>query len=119
MQYLHFRLSPFLPGCELSLMISNEQVGRLLVTTDLTKSDGSGTVTVGLLHTSSGGGRFTGSLCGKLLTGSFSSGGFTSGLLGTGHVVFRVLLIVLGTLSLLFIMGAKAELPIFRRAVNW
>jgi histone H3 len=42
--------------------LANEQLGRLLVFTNLTEGDGSGTVTVGLLHTSGGGCRLTGSL---------------------------------------------------------
>jgi hypothetical protein len=68
-----------------SRKLANEKFGRLLVTTNLTKSDGSGTVSVRLLDTSSGGSRLAGSLGSKLLTGSLSSGRFTSGLLGTGH----------------------------------
>jgi hypothetical protein len=52
-----------------------------LVTTNLTKSDGSGTVSVRLLDTSSGGSRLASGLGGKLLTRSLSSGRFTSGLL--------------------------------------
>ena len=66
--------------------LADQQVSRLLVTTDLTKSDGSGAITVGLLDTSCGGGRLTSRLGGKLLTRSLSSGGFTCGLLGTGHL---------------------------------
>jgi hypothetical protein len=65
--------------------LADEKVGRLLVTTDLTESDRSGTVTMGLLHSTGGGGRLTGSLGGELLTGSLSSSGFACGLLGTGH----------------------------------
>jgi histone H3 len=65
--------------------LADEKVGGLLVTTDLTKGDGSRAVTVGLLDTSGGGGRLTSCLGGKLLTGSLSSGRFTCGLLGTGH----------------------------------
>jgi len=38
-----------------SRKLANEKFGRLLVTTNLTKSDGSGTVSVRLLDTSSGG----------------------------------------------------------------
>jgi hypothetical protein len=56
-----------------------------LVTTDLTESDGSGSVTVGLLDTSCGRGGLAGSLGGKLLARSLSSGGLAGGLLGTGH----------------------------------
>ena len=65
--------------------LSDEKIRGLLVTSDLTKSDGSRSVSVRLLHTSGGGGRFTRSLGGELFTGSFSSGGFSCGLLGTGH----------------------------------
>ena len=45
--------------------LADEKVGTLLVTTDLTKGDSSGTVTVGLLDSSSGRGRLTGSLQNK------------------------------------------------------
>ena len=65
--------------------LSDEKVRGFLVSTDLTKSDGSGSVSVRLLHTSGGGGRFTRSLGGELFTGSFSSGGFSCGLFGTCH----------------------------------
>ena len=40
---------------------------------------------MGLLDASGGWGGLTGSLGGELLTRSLSSGGFTGGLLGTGH----------------------------------
>jgi hypothetical protein len=66
--------------------LADEQVRRLLVTTDLTKGNGTGTVTVGLLDTSGSGGGLAGSLGGKLLARSLSSGGLASGLFGTGHV---------------------------------
>jgi histone H3 len=65
--------------------LADEKVGGLLVTTDLTESDGSGTVTMRLLDSSGGGGRLSGSLGGELLTGSLSSSGFTCCLLGTSH----------------------------------
>ena len=68
--------------------LADEKVGRLLVTTDLTKSYSSGTVTVGLLNSSGGGGRLTSCLGGELLTRSLSSSRFTCGLLGTGHFEF-------------------------------
>jgi len=48
--------------------LADEKVGGLLVTTDLTKSDSSGTVSVRLLHTSSCRGGLTGGLGGQLLT---------------------------------------------------
>ena len=65
--------------------LADQQVGRLLVTTDLTKSNSSGSVTMRLLDTSGGRGGLASSLGGELLTRSLSSGGFTGGLLGTGH----------------------------------
>jgi hypothetical protein len=65
--------------------LADQQVGRLLVPTNLTKSDGSRPVPVGLLDTSGGRGGLAGSLGGKLLTRGLSSGGFTGGLLGTSH----------------------------------
>ena len=74
--------------------LADEQVGGLLVPADLTESDGSGSVSVGLLHTSGGGGGFAGSLGGELLSGGFASSGLTSGLLGASH--FVVLLFCLG-----------------------
>jgi len=65
--------------------LSDEKFGRLLVTTDLTESDGTWLISVGLLDTT---GRRSGLACGlgsKLLTRSLSSSGLTGGLLGTGH----------------------------------
>lgn len=44
-----------------------------------------GTIAVGLLHTPRGWGLLASSLGGEVLTRSLSSGGFASGLLGTGH----------------------------------
>ena len=65
--------------------LADEELGGFLVTTDLTESDGSGPVTVGLLHSSGGGGTLASGLGGQLLAGSLSSGRFTGGLLGTSH----------------------------------
>ena len=65
--------------------LADEEVGRLLVTTDLTEGDGSGAITVGLLDTSGGGGRLAGGLGGELLAGGLASGGLAGGLLGTSH----------------------------------
>ena len=65
--------------------LADQKLSGLLVSPDLTESDSSGPVSVGLLDSSSGGGRFPGSLGGQLLPGSLSSGGLTGGLLGTGH----------------------------------
>ncbi|KAL7429413.1 hypothetical protein ACHAXH_001792 [Discostella pseudostelligera] len=65
--------------------LADEQVRRLLVATDLTKRDGSGAVTVGLLDASGGGGGLASGLGGELLAGGFASGGLAGGLLGTSH----------------------------------
>jgi len=66
--------------------LSDEEFGRLLVSTDFSESDGSWSETMGLLDTSRGHwGGLSGGLGGDLLTGSLASGGLTSGLLGTSH----------------------------------
>jgi len=65
--------------------LADEELGGLLVTSDLTKSDGSGSVSVGLLDTASGRGALAGGLGGELLAGGLASGGLAGGLLGTGH----------------------------------
>ena len=67
---------------------SDEELGALLVTTDLTESDGSGPVSVRLLHPTGGWGALASSLGGQLFSGGFASGRFTSGLLGTSHSEF-------------------------------
>ena len=71
----------------LEWQLADEQLCGLLVTTDLTESDGSRPVTMGLLDTSGGGGGLPCSLGGQLLTWSLSSSRFTGGLLGTSHTV--------------------------------
>ena len=65
--------------------LADEELSGLLVSSDLTESDGSWSVSVRLLDSSSGWSRLPGSLGGQLLPGSLSSGGFTSGLLGSCH----------------------------------
>ena len=71
--------------------LADQELSRFLVTTDLTKSHCTWTVSVGLLDSSGGGSRLSGSLGCQLFTGSLSSGGFASGLLGTSHSVFLVM----------------------------
>ena len=66
--------------------LADEEVGRLLVATDLAKRHSSRAVTVGLLDTSGGRSRLASSLGGELLTRSLASGRLASGLLGTGHL---------------------------------
>jgi hypothetical protein len=65
--------------------LADEELSGLLVSPDLTESDGSWPVSVGLLDSSGSGGRFAGSLGGQLLPGGLASGGLASGLLGTSH----------------------------------
>ena len=57
--------------------LADQELGRLLVATDLTQGDGSGLVAMGLLDTAGRGRGFAGGLGGELLTGSLSSVGFT------------------------------------------
>jgi hypothetical protein len=61
--------------------LADEKVRRFLITTDLSKGDGTRSVSVRLLDTSGGRSGLASGLGGKLLSGSLSSGGFTSGLL--------------------------------------
>jgi len=70
----------------LERQLANQQLCGLLVTTDLPQSHGSWPITMGLLHSSGGGCTLPCSLGGELLPRSLSSSGFTSGLLGTGHL---------------------------------
>ena len=67
--------------------LSDEQLGGLLVTTDLTQSNCSWPVAVRLLHTSGGWCALAGCLGGELLARGFASSRFTSGLLCTSHNV--------------------------------
>jgi hypothetical protein len=65
--------------------LADEELSRLLVTTDLTESDGSWLVSVWLLDTTGRWGLFAGSLGSKLLSWGLATSGFTGSLLGTGH----------------------------------
>ena len=65
--------------------LADQKLGGLLVTTDLTKSDGTGPITMGFLDSTGGRGGLTGGLGGQLFPGGFASSGLTGGLLGTGH----------------------------------
>ena len=66
--------------------LADQQLGALLVTTDLTESDGSRPVPVGFLNPPGGRGGLASGLGGQLLAGSLSSGRLASGLLRTGHL---------------------------------
>ena len=65
--------------------LTDEELGRLLVSTNLTESDGSRTVSVWLLDSAGGWRRLSGSLGGELLSRGLASGGFTCGLFSTSH----------------------------------
>lgn len=69
---------------------ADEELSALLVSTDLSESDSSGPVPMGFLDPTSRRGRLSGSLGGKLLSRSLSSGGFASGLLCTRHASDRI-----------------------------
>ena len=70
----------------LERQLADEKLGTLLVTTDLTESDGTRPVPVGLLHASGSGGGFASCLGGELLPRGLASGRFTGGLLSTSHI---------------------------------
>jgi CRISPR/Cas system-associated protein Csm6 len=76
--------------------LANQELGRLLVTTDLTESDGTRLISVRLLDTTGRWCRFAGSLVGELLTRSLSSRRLTGGLLGTSHSEEVVVVVVKG-----------------------
>jgi len=65
---------------------ADEQLGRLLVATNFTESDGSGPEAMRLLDTTSGSGSLAGLLGGELFARSFATSGLASGLLGSGHL---------------------------------
>jgi hypothetical protein len=73
---------------------ADEELSGFLVATDFSEGDGSWAVSVGLLDSSGGGGRLAGSLGGKLLSGGFSSSGFTGSLLSTSHFLMLFLFVV-------------------------
>lgn len=75
-----------LPDQTLEWQLADEELGALLVTTDLTESHCPGPVTMGLLHSSGGRGALAGSLGGQLLTWGLAPGRFTCGLLSTSHL---------------------------------
>ena len=66
--------------------LADEEVGGFLIATDLTESDGSWAVTVGLLDAFGGGGGLASGLGGELLAGGFAPSGPAGSLLGTGHL---------------------------------
>ena len=65
--------------------LADEELSGLLVATDLTESNSTRAVTVGLLDTSGGGGALAGGLGGEGLARGLASGRLAGGLLGTSH----------------------------------
>jgi hypothetical protein len=63
---------------------ADQEFRGFLVSTDFTKGNGTGAVTVGFFDTAGGRGGFTGGFGGQLFTGCFTTGGFTGCLFGTG-----------------------------------
>ena len=69
------------PDKSLEGELANEKFGGFLVTTDFSKSDGTGSVTMGFLDTACCRSRFTCCFWGELFARGFASGGFTCCLL--------------------------------------
>lgn len=69
----------------LERQLADQQLGALLVATDLTESHRAGTVTVGLLHAAGSRRALAGCLRRQLLPRGLASGRLASGLLRTGH----------------------------------
>ena len=69
----------------LERQLADQQLSRLLVTADLTKRNGTGTVTMRLLHTTGRRSALTRSLSGQLLSRGLATGRLTRSLLCTSH----------------------------------
>ena len=65
--------------------LAEEELGRLLVATDLTERHSARAVAVGLLHATGGRGGLAGRLGGERLAGRLATGRLTCGLLRAGH----------------------------------
>lgn len=78
-----------------------QELGRLLVSTDFLEGHCSWPVSVGFLDSSGGRGALTGGLGCQLLSGGLSSSRFTGGLLGTSHFVKSE---VFGTVRLVYVV---------------
>jgi hypothetical protein len=75
-----------LPNQALEGQLADEQLGALLVTTDLSQGHGAGPVTMWLLDSTGRGGTLASGLGGQLLTRGLATGRFTGCLLSTGHL---------------------------------
>jgi hypothetical protein len=65
--------------------LADEELRRLLVATNLTESDGTRLIAMGLLDTTGRRGALAGGLGGKLLARSLATSGLAGGLLGASH----------------------------------
>ena len=65
--------------------LADQELGGLLVATNLAESDGTRLITVRLLDAAGGGSALAGSLGGKLLARSLATSGLSCGLLGASH----------------------------------
>jgi len=65
--------------------LADQELGRLLVATDLTESDGTGLIPVGLLDTTGRRGGLASGLGGELLARGFATSGLAGSLLGSSH----------------------------------
>ena len=94
----------------LERQLAHQKFGGLLVATDLSKSDGSGSVSVRLLDSARCRRALSGGLSGELLTRGFTPGRLTRSLLGSSHLV----LLFLDEVSWWLILILEAALPSFR-----
>ena len=69
----------------LERQLADEKLGRLLITTDFTQSDGTRTITMRLLYSTSRRSTLSGCLRGKLFSRGLASGRLTGGLLRSRH----------------------------------
>lgn len=70
----------------LERQLAKKKLGALLVTTDLTESNGTRPVAVGLLDATGGGGGLTGGLGGQLLARGLATGALAGSLLSASHL---------------------------------
>jgi len=73
----------------LERQLSDEEVSGLLELSNFSEGNGTGSVSVGLLDTTSDLSRLSGGLSGELLSGVLNTGGFSGSLLSTSHVKFE------------------------------
>ena len=89
--------------------LADQKLSRLLVSPDLTESHGTRPVPVRFLHTPGGRSGLASSFRSQLLPGSFTSGGFTCGLLGTSHSDSSVLVMRLASDTTIYIHCAAGK----------